>query len=70
MEKPTPMPSKMRPTMSIQMASAKALMAAPAKKIKPPSIMEIFRPNCLVTHDAKKDATSAAKYKEEVNEVK
>ncbi|KAK4846199.1 hypothetical protein QYF36_014267 [Acer negundo] len=40
-------------------------MAALTKKIKPPRSIDILRPNR--THDTKKEATSAAKYKEEVN---
>ena len=44
-------------------------MIALAKKTKPPVSMNIFLLNFLVTHDAPNDATSAAKYREDVNMV-
>ena len=44
-------------------------MIAPAKKTKPPGSVENFLPNLLVTNDAPNDATSAAKYREDVNMV-
>ena len=67
--KPTPIPNKIRPMISIAILTAAALMIAPAKKTKPPMNMDIFLPNFLVTHDAQNDATSAAKYREDVNMV-
>lgn len=70
MEKPTPTPNKSLPIVSIKIFTEKPLMAAPTRKIKPPRSIDIFRPNRLVTHDAKREATCrAAKYKEEVNMV-
>lgn len=45
---------------SISMFTAAPFRIEPNKKTKPPINMDIFRPNLLVTIEAKKEATNAA----------
>ncbi|CAA7394662.1 unnamed protein product [Spirodela intermedia] len=70
LRQPTPTPRRMRPMMSMATSLAAPLMAAPARKVTPPKSIEILRPKTRVTVDAKKEATSAARYREEVNAVR
>jgi hypothetical protein len=61
MLKPTPMPSKMRPMMSMATLTAAPLRTAPMRKMKPPPSMVILRPNLRVMTEAKREAMSAAR---------
>jgi len=63
------MPRRMRPTMSMATSSAAALRAAPARKETPPPNMDHFRPRERATDATKKEATSAARYSDDVNAV-
>lgn len=56
--------------MSIQTALAKPLMMAPLQNKTPPKSIDSLRPNLRVTVDATIDASSAAKYNDDVNIVK
>jgi len=67
--KPTPMPSRMRPRISISTLTAVPLRAEPIKKLAPPINIDILRPYILVMGDAKKEAISPARYREDVNVV-
>jgi hypothetical protein len=55
--------------MSISTFSAAPVSAAPTRNVTPPPNMDHLRPATRVTVAAKKDATSAARYSEEVNMV-
>lgn len=55
---------------SISMLMAKPFNNAPIRKNKPPINIEGLRPNILVVVEAKKQAINAARYKEEVNNVR
>ena len=48
---------------------AKPLMIAPVQKSTPPINMDSFLPNLLVTVDATNEATNAARYNDDVNNV-
>ncbi|THU46223.1 hypothetical protein C4D60_Mb09t02680 [Musa balbisiana] len=67
--KPTPMPRRMRPRMSMRTFLAAPLSAAPIRKTSPPPNMDHLRPNVLVTIDAKKEAINAARYSDDVKVV-
>ncbi|KAF7803560.1 vacuolar protein 8-like [Senna tora] len=69
LQNPIPKPSKMRPKINIQTYWEKALIKAPARKTRPPKSMEILRPNLRVIVEATKLDNSAARYKDDVNEV-
>lgn len=56
-----PKPRRMRPMMSMAMFWAAALTTAPAKKLMEPQMMLALRPLFLVTWEAPKVETSAAK---------
>ncbi|URE29916.1 hypothetical protein MUK42_26356, partial [Musa troglodytarum] len=58
---PTPMPRRMRPMMSMATSLAPPLIAAPPRKMSPPPSMEILLPKALVTAEATKEATNAAR---------
>ncbi|KAF2299687.1 hypothetical protein GH714_002454 [Hevea brasiliensis] len=60
----------MRPTMSMEMLAAPPLMAAPAKKVQPPSTMVFLRPNAAVRRLATSEAAKPAMYSDDVNAVK
>uniref|UniRef100_A0A5K0X2I2 Uncharacterized protein n=1 Tax=Nymphaea colorata TaxID=210225 RepID=A0A5K0X2I2_9MAGN len=68
--KPTPKPSKRRPTMSIAIWIAPALMNDPSKKAMPPKSMLARRPKARVTFPAPKDAAKPAMKMEEVKAVR
>ena len=66
---PIPKPRSIRPTINIHTAWAKPLRRAPAKKSRPPSNIDGFRPSLRVTVDATSDEIRAAKYNDDVNMV-
>ncbi|KAH0452642.1 hypothetical protein IEQ34_019941 [Dendrobium chrysotoxum] len=64
------MPRRMRPRISISKFTAAPLRVAPIRKMRPPPNMDHLRPNSLVTVEAKKDATRAARYRDDVKRVR
>ncbi|KAK9115536.1 hypothetical protein Sjap_014483 [Stephania japonica] len=54
---------------SISMLVAAPLRAEPARKTTPPNNIDSFRPKIRVIEAAKKEATNAATYREEVKDV-
>ncbi|KAH0469196.1 hypothetical protein IEQ34_002428 [Dendrobium chrysotoxum] len=48
---------------------AAPLSAAPMRKVIPPPNIDHFRPKVRVTDEAKKEAISAARYRDDVNVV-
>lgn len=61
MANPTPTPSIRRPIISIAIFTAAPLIIAPMRNEMPPTVMDILRPYILVTTEAKKEATRAAR---------
>ncbi|GAU25924.1 hypothetical protein TSUD_16620 [Trifolium subterraneum] len=55
---------------SIPMLTANPFSNAPIKKNKPPRNIDVLRPHILVIVAAKKEATNAARYREDVNSVR
>ncbi|KAI4332795.1 hypothetical protein L6164_017676 [Bauhinia variegata] len=55
--KPTPTPSKRRPTMSMCTLKAAPPRTLPAMKAAPPAIIDGLRPKVLVMYEAKKEVT-------------
>lgn len=55
--------------MSMATFSAAPLMAAPTRKVAPPRSIDHLRPNTRVTVEAKNEATSAARYSDDVKVV-
>lgn len=66
---PIPKPRKIRPIMSIATFWANPLIKAPAQNRIPPESIESLLPNFLVTVDATREDTRAAKYNDDVNIV-
>lgn len=64
--KPTPKPKRILPRMSIHLAREAALKMAPAMKNVDAMKIVGRRPSALQAFDAKKLATSAATYREDV----
>lgn len=62
-----PTPSNKRPMISIATFWAAPLRTAPQRKTQPPETMDTFLPKSLVVAEAKKEATKAARYREDVN---
>ncbi|KAL5721338.1 hypothetical protein ACHQM5_004996 [Ranunculus cassubicifolius] len=54
---------------SIRILVARPLRMEPTRNTSPPTNIDTFLPKTLVVADAKKEATKAAKYREEVKLV-
>ena len=67
---PIPNPSKIRPKIRYQNAWAKPLRTAPLRKRRPPIKIDHFRPNFRVTVEAITHDTKAARYRDDVNNVR